>query len=39
MSTIESGYMTGDIVYLFKSDVPAVKLNTEEFIRKIASNL
>ena len=39
ISTIESGYMTGDLVSLFKSDVPAVKLNTEQFIRKIAENL
>ena len=39
ISTIESGYMTGDLVSLFKSDVPAVKLNTEQFICKIAENL
>ena len=39
IETIESGFMTGDLVPLFESDKPAVKLNTEDFIKKIAEKL
>lgn len=40
LSTVESGYMTGDLVPLFKSgEIKPVKLNTEQFLQKIAQNL
>ena len=39
IETIESGFMTGNLVPLFESDKPAVKLNTEDFIKKIAEKL
>ncbi len=39
IETIESGFMTGDLVPLFESDKPAAKLNTEDFIKKIAEKL
>ena len=40
VKTIESGYMTGDLVGLFKKDgVTPVKLNSKEFLQKIAENI
>ena len=40
IKTIESGYMTGDLVGLFKKDgVTPVKLNSKEFLQKIAENI
>lgn len=40
IATIESGYMTGDLVPLFKREgVTPVKLNSEDFLRKIAEKL
>ena len=38
--TIESGYMTGDLIPLFSLEgVTAHKLNSKEFLEKIAKNL
>ena len=40
IKTIESGYMTGDLVGLFKKDgVAPIKLNSKEFLQKIAENI
>ncbi len=40
ISTIESGYMTGDLIPLFKAEgVTPVKLNSREFLLKIAEKL
>ena len=40
IDTIESGYMTGDLIPLFKREgVTPVKLDSEEFLRKIAEKL
>ena len=40
VKTIESGYMTGDLVGLFKKDgVTPVKLNSKEFLIRIAQNI
>lgn len=40
LSTIESGYMTGDLIPLFhREGVKAHKLNSKEFLQKIAENL
>jgi isocitrate dehydrogenase len=40
IDTIESGYMTGDLIPLFKSEgVEAKKLNSREFLLKIAEKL
>lgn len=40
IATIESGFMTGDLIPLFrKSGVTPVKLNSEEFLKKIAERL
>ena len=40
IATIESGYMTGDLIPLFKRDgVTPVKLNSEDFLKKIAEKL
>ena len=40
IETIESGYMTGDLVGLFKKDgVTPVKLNSRDFLTKIAERL
>ncbi len=40
VKTIESGYMTGDLIPLFKREgVTPRKLNSEEFLRKIAQSL
>ena len=40
IATIESGYMTGDLIPLFKREgITPVKLNSEEFLRKIAEKL
>ena len=40
LKTIESGYMTGDLIPLFKSEgIEPVKLTTREFLEKIAENI
>jgi isocitrate dehydrogenase len=40
IKTIESGYMTGDLVGLFKKEgVTPVKLNSKDFLKKIAENI
>ncbi len=40
LRTMESGFLTGDLIPLFKSGgIEPVKLNTEEFLNKIAENL
>ncbi|MCM1545735.1 MAG: NADP-dependent isocitrate dehydrogenase [Clostridiales bacterium] len=40
VATIESGYMTGDLIPLFKREgIVPVKLDSEEFLRKIAERL
>jgi isocitrate dehydrogenase len=40
IETIENGYMTGDLVGLFKKDgVTPVKLNSRDFLLKIAERL
>jgi isocitrate dehydrogenase len=40
IDTIESGYMTGDLVGLFKKDgVTPVKLNSKDFLTKIAERI
>lgn len=40
VETIESGYMTGDLIPLFKAEgVTPVKLDSEQFLRKIAEKL
>ena len=40
IDTIESGYMTGDLIPLFKRDgITPVKLNSREFLLKIAERL
>ena len=40
LSTIGSGYMTGDLIPLFSLDgVTPVKLNSREFLLKIADKL
>lgn len=40
IATIESGYMTGDLIPLFKREgVTAHKLNSREFLYKISENL
>ncbi|MBO5328730.1 MAG: NADP-dependent isocitrate dehydrogenase, partial [Clostridia bacterium] len=40
LQTIESGYMTGDLIPLFKAEgVTPVKLNSKEFLYKIAEKL
>ncbi len=40
IDTIESGFMTGDLVGLFKKDgVTPTKLNSEDFLKKIAERL
>lgn len=39
LSTIEEGYMTGDLIPLFYADVEPKKLESEEFLREIAKRL
>ena len=40
LSTIESGYMTGDLASMFSLDgVKPVKLNTVDFLKAIAKNI
>ncbi|MGN0806661.1 MAG: NADP-dependent isocitrate dehydrogenase [Candidatus Coproplasma sp.] len=40
LATIESGYMTGDLIPLFKSEgITPVKLESKEFLKKIAERL
>lgn len=40
ISTIESGYMTGDLAGIFKADgITPKKLNSRDFLKAIASNL
>ena len=39
LSTIEDGYMTGDLAALYKSDKEPVTMQTEDFLRKIAEKL
>lgn len=40
ISTIESGYMTGDLAIIFKADgITPKKLNSRDFLEAIASNL
>ena len=40
ITTIESGYMTGDLISLFKKEgITPVKLNSVDFLKKIAENL
>ncbi|MCM1438688.1 MAG: NADP-dependent isocitrate dehydrogenase [Roseburia sp.] len=40
VETIESGFMTGDLIPLFKREgIPPVKLDSEAFLRKIAEKL
>ena len=40
IKTIESGFMTGDLVGLFKKEgVTPIKLNSKEFLQKIAENI
>ncbi len=40
ISTIESGYMTGDLACIFKADgITPKKLNSRDFLKAIASNL
>ena len=40
VKTIESGFMTGDLVGLFKKEgVTPIKLNSKEFLQKIAENI
>ena len=40
LSTIENGYMTGDLAAIFKKDgITPVKLGSKEFLQKIAENL
>ena len=40
IDTIESGYMTGDLVSLFKKEgITPIKLNSKEFLQKIAEKL
>ena len=39
LSTIEDGYMTGDLAALYKSDKEPVIMQTEDFLRKIAEKL
>ena len=39
LETIEAGEMTGDLVGLWQSDVPAKKLNSVDFLQAIASRL
>ena len=40
LRTMESGFLTSDLIPLFKNgDIEPVKLNTEEFLNKIAKNL
>lgn len=39
LDTIESGFMTGDLAAIWKGNVPAVKLESEEFIVKVQNTL
>ena len=40
LSTIESGYMTGDLASIFKADgITPKKLSSEDFLKAIASNI
>lgn len=39
IKTIEDGYMTGDLAALYKGDKEVHKLLTEDFLKKIASNI
>ena len=40
IDTIENGYMTGDLVSLFKKEgITPIKLNSKEFLQKIAEKL
>ncbi|MDE5549297.1 MAG: NADP-dependent isocitrate dehydrogenase, partial [Clostridia bacterium] len=39
IDTIESGYMTGDLAAIYKGDAKVVKLNTVDFLKKIAQKL
>lgn len=39
LDTIESGFMTGDLAAIWKGNVPAVKLGSEEFIVKVQNTL
>lgn len=39
LSTIENGYMTGDLAGLYRGESAVVKLDTEAFLRKIAQAL
>lgn len=40
VDTIESGQMTGDLTGLWeREDIPAVKLNSQDFLKAIASRL
>lgn len=39
LDTIESGFMTGDLAAIWKGNVPAVRLGSEEFIVKVQNTL
>ena len=39
ISTIEDGYMTGDLASLYKGDKEVKKLLTEDFLKKIAERI
>ena len=39
IDTIESGYMTGDLVTMYHGDVTPIKLNTIDFLKKIAERI
>lgn len=39
IDTIEEGYMTGDLAAIYKGDKKVVKLNTTDFLKKIAEKL
>ena len=39
IDTIESGYMTGDLASIYKGESKVVKLNTVDFLKKIAEKI
>ena len=39
IDTIEGGYMTGDLASIYKGEAKVVKLNTVDFLKKIAEKL
>ncbi|MDE6189129.1 MAG: NADP-dependent isocitrate dehydrogenase [Clostridia bacterium] len=39
VDTIESGYMTGDLAAIYKGEAKVVKLNTVDFLKKIAERI